>query len=66
VFSFGAARYFGASGGNGPVMDAIGTASGQGYTTVASNGAMRDFGDARWFGDAEHFIKRRPMVAIAG
>jgi hypothetical protein len=67
VYTFGGARSFGSGRAvalRGPVVDAVGTASGKGYALLASNGQIWPFGDFRYFGSI-HFSPRAMVGFVA-
>ena len=68
VFSFGASRFFGSTGGiklNRPMVGIASTPGGQGYWLVASDGGVFAFGDARFRGSTGRIKLNRPVVGMA-
>jgi subtilase family serine protease len=68
IFSFGAAGFFGSTGGqhlNQPIVGMATTPDGQGYWLVASDGGIFTFGDAGFFGSTGGQHLNRPIVGMA-
>ncbi len=68
IFSFGAARFHGSTGGvrlTKPVVGITATADGKGYWTVASDGGIFAFGDAKFYGSTGGVRLAKPIVGIA-
>jgi hypothetical protein len=68
VFSFGAAPFYGSTGGmrlNQPVVGMAVTPTGRGYWLVASDGGIFAYGDAGFFGSTGGTRLNRPIVGMA-
>ncbi len=68
VFSFGAAHFYGSTGGltlNKPIVGMAGTPDGGGYWLVASDGGIFAFGDARFYGSTGNLTLNKPIVGMA-
>ncbi len=68
VFAFGAASFFGSTGGlklAQPIRAIAPTPSGQGYWMVAGDGGVFAFGDAGFFGSTGGLKLEKPIVGIA-
>lgn len=68
VFNFSGAGFFGSLGGvqlNAPVVEMVGTGSGQGYRLFAADGGVFDFGDAIGKGSLGGTQLNAPIVAAA-
>ena len=68
VFSFGAARFHGSTGGmrlNQPVVGMAPTPTGNGYWLVARDGGIFSFGDAPFFGSTGGMRLNQPVVGMA-
>jgi uncharacterized protein YkwD len=68
VFTFGAAKFFGSTGGRAlaaPIVGIAATPSGNGYWLVASDGGVFTFGDARFYGSTGGRALAAPIVGIA-
>ncbi|MFZ0252052.1 MAG: right-handed parallel beta-helix repeat-containing protein [Acidimicrobiales bacterium] len=68
VFSYGAASYFGSTGGiklNKPVVGMAPTQDQGGYWLVASDGGVFSFGDAAFHGSTGNLKLNQPVVAMA-
>lgn len=68
VFSFGGAPFVGSLGAlllNQPIVDLVGTKSGQGYWLCAADGGMFNFGDAPFVGSLAGTQLNAPMVDLA-
>jgi hypothetical protein len=68
VFSFGGAPFHGSLGGialNAPVVDLVGTKTGQGYWLVAADGGMFPFGDADFHGSLAGMALNAPVIDMA-
>jgi hypothetical protein len=67
IFSYGAAQFFGSTGGttlNKPVVGMARTPSGKGYWLVASDGGIFNYGDANFFGSAGGSKLNKPVVGM--
>jgi SpoIID/LytB domain protein len=68
IFTFGAAGFYGSTGGmhlNRPVRGMAPTPSQLGYWLVASDGGIFSFGDARFFGSMGAVVLNQPVVGMA-
>ena len=68
VFDFGAAGFYGSTGGmalNAPVVGMADTPSTGGYWLVASDGGIFDYGDAGFFGSMGGRHLNKPIVGMA-
>jgi len=68
MFTFGAAGFYGSTGGLPlvkPVVAMAATPSGHGYWLVASDGGIFTFGDARFYGSTGGLALVKPVVAMA-
>jgi hypothetical protein len=68
VFSFGAAPFYGSTGGvrlNQPIAGMASTPGGGGYWLVASDGGVFAFGNARFFGSTGGMRLNQPIVGMA-
>jgi hypothetical protein len=68
VFSFGAAKFHGSTGGvklNKPIVGMAATPKGDGYWLVASDGGIFAFGGARFFGSTGAIKLNKPIVGMA-
>ena len=68
VFSFGAAQFYGSTGGmrlNKPVVGMASTHDARGYWEVASDGGVFSFGDALFHGSTGSIVLNQPVVGMA-
>ena len=68
IFSFGAARFLGSTGGivlAQPIVGMAATPSGRGYWLVASDGGVFTYGDAAFKGSTGTVALTRPIVGMA-
>ena len=68
IFTFGAAGFYGSTGGIPlvkPVVGMAATPSGHGYWLVASDGGIFSFGDARFYGSTGGLALVKPVVGMA-
>jgi len=68
IFTFGAARFYGSTGGlrlNQPIVGMAATPDGGGYWLVARDGGIFSFGDARFFGSTGALHLNQPITGMA-
>jgi hypothetical protein len=68
VFSFGAAKYYGSTGGvklASPIASLVPTSTGKGYWQLGGDGGIFTFGDARFFGSTGGVRLNKPVVGMA-
>jgi hypothetical protein len=68
VFSFGAAPFYGSTGGmrlNQPIVGMAATPTGRGYWLVARDGGIFAYGDAGFFGSTGSTKLNKPIVGMA-
>ena len=68
VFSFGAAQFYGSTGGmrlNKPVVGISATHDAHGYWEVATDGGVFSFGDAQFHGSTGAMVLNQPVVGMA-
>ncbi len=68
IFTYGAAAFYGSTGGmqlNAPVVGMAASPSGRGYWLVARDGGVFSFGDARFYGSTGNIALFQPIVGIA-
>ncbi len=67
IFSYGAAAYYGSTGGmhlNQPIVGMTATPDDKGYWLVASDGGIFSYGDARFYGSTGGMHLNRPIVGM--
>jgi N-acetylmuramoyl-L-alanine amidase/ribosomal protein L24E len=68
IFSFGAASFYGSTGGltlNKPIVGMAATPDGRGYWLVASDGGVFSFGSAAFYGSTGGLTLNKPIVGMA-
>ena len=68
VFTYGAAAFYGSTGGlvlNQPVVGMAATPTGHGYWLVARDGGVFSFGDAHFYGSTGNIALHQPIVGMA-
>jgi hypothetical protein len=68
VFAFGAAGFYGSTGGvhlNQPIVGMAATPDGHGYWLVARDGGIFTFGDAGFYGSTGNVHLNQPIVGMA-
>jgi hypothetical protein len=68
IFNFGAAGFYGSTGGthlNKPIVGMAITPTGGGYWLVASDGGIFTFGDAKFYGSTGGIHLNQPIVGMA-
>jgi hypothetical protein len=67
VFTFGAAHFYGSTGGmrlNKPVVGMAPTPDRQGYWLVARDGGVFSFGDAQFYGSTGAIVLNQPIIGM--